>query len=209
MTRRAARSSARRSRSASPRRFCGGVGRVAAEPDAPSAARARRGGLVRNLQLGVGKSVIVDLPEEAAEIYVGDPRIANAIVRTARRIYVSAIANGQTTIFALAGDGRKIAIIEVSVGRDVGELERLLDAAMPGNDIHVRTVANSIILTGTVASAVEAQKAIDIANGFVNDDAAAASVLDLGRGPGVSAAPDERDGRQGHQLARPSAASTR
>jgi len=32
----------------------------------------------KSLQLGVGKSVIVDLPEEAGEIYVGDPKIANA-----------------------------------------------------------------------------------------------------------------------------------
>jgi Pilus formation protein N terminal region len=32
--------------------------------------------VVKNLQLGVGKSVIVDLPQDAAEIYVGDPRIA-------------------------------------------------------------------------------------------------------------------------------------
>ena len=83
------------------------------------------------------------------------------------RIYVSAIANGQTTIFALGRDGRKIAIIEVSVGRDVGELSNLLNAAIPGNDIHVRTVADSIILTGSVASAGDAQKAIDIASGFV------------------------------------------
>jgi pilus assembly protein CpaC len=141
----------------------------AAEADSAAGARVAGGGLGRTLQLGVGKSVIVDLPEEAAEIYVGDPRVANAIVRSARRIYVSALANGQTTIFALAGDGRKIAVFEVSVGRDVVELVRLLDAALPGNDIHVRTVANSIILTGTVASAIEAQKAVDIANGFVND----------------------------------------
>jgi pilus assembly protein CpaC len=76
----------------------------------------------KNLQLGVGKSVIVDLPEEAGEIYVGDPKIANAIVRSAKRIYVSGVANGQTSIFALAKDGRKIETIEVSVGRDVGEL---------------------------------------------------------------------------------------
>ena len=86
----------------------------------------------RNLQLGVGKSVIVDLPEEAGEIYVGDPKIANAIVRSARRVYVSGVANGQTSIFALARDGRKIATIEVSVGRDVGELSALLNAAIPG-----------------------------------------------------------------------------
>ena len=78
----------------------------------------------KNLQLGVGQSVIVDLPEEAGEIYVGDPKIANAIVRSARRIYISGVANGQTSIFALAKDGRKIATIEVSVGRDVGGLTR-------------------------------------------------------------------------------------
>ncbi len=126
-------------------------------------------GAVRRLQLGVGKSVIVDLPREASEIYVGDPKIANAIVRSSTRIYVSAVANGQTTIFALAKDGRKIESLEVSVGRDVGELTRLLDAAIPNNDIHVRTVANSIILTGSVASAGDAQKAIDISSGFVSD----------------------------------------
>ena len=95
----------------------------------------------RNLQLGVGKSLIVDLPDDAAEIYVGDPKIANAIVRSARRIYVSAVASGQTTIFALGSDGRRIATIEISVGRDVGELTKLLSAAIPDNDIHVRTVA--------------------------------------------------------------------
>jgi pilus assembly protein CpaC len=139
----------------------------AAEPDLSHLMTNVSGQLVKNLQIGVGKSVIVDLPEEAAEIYVGDPRIANAIVRSAKRIYVSAIANGQTTIFALGRDGRKIAIVEVSVGRDVGELSNLLNTAIPGNDIHVRTVADSIILTGSVASAGDAQKAIDIASGFI------------------------------------------
>jgi pilus assembly protein CpaC len=121
------------------------------------------------LQLGVGQSVIIDLPEEAGEIYVGDPKIANAIVRSARRVYISGVANGQTSIFALARDGRKIATIEVSVGRDVGELSALLNAAIPGNEIHVRSVADKIILTGSVASAEEAQKALDIASGFVDD----------------------------------------
>ena len=143
----------------------------AAEPETPRLTASLSGSTVKNLQLGVGKSVIVDLPEDASEIYVGDPRIASAIVRSARRIYVSGIANGQTTIFALGREGRKIAIVEVSVGRDVGELKSLLNAAIPDNDIRVRTVANSIILTGSVASAGDAQKAIDIASGFITDTA--------------------------------------
>ena len=125
----------------------------------------------QHLQLGVGQSVIVDLPDEAGEIYVGDPTVANAIVRSAKRIYISAVANGQTSIFALGRDGRRIAVIQVSVGRAVTELLNLLNTALPGNEIHVRTVENTIILTGSVASAEEAQKALDIADGFVNDTA--------------------------------------
>ena len=144
----------------------------AADPNDSPRLSSASNPAARNLQLGVGKSVIVDLPEEAGEIYVGDPKIANAIVRSARRVYVSGVANGQTSIFALARDGRKIATIEVSVGRDVGELSALLNAAIPGNEIHVRTVADKIILTGSVASAEEAQKALDIASGFVNDSTA-------------------------------------
>jgi pilus assembly protein CpaC len=126
-------------------------------------------GSVTTLQLGVGRSVIVDLPEDAAEIFVGQPKVANAVVRSARRIYVSTLWPGQTSIFALAADGRKIAVLQISVGRDVGELAALLNASIPGNDIHVRTVAESIILTGSVASAGDAQKALDIASGFLSE----------------------------------------
>jgi pilus assembly protein CpaC len=144
----------------------------AGESDGSAILSSASDGAVKNLQLGVGKSLIVDLPEEAGEIYVGDPKIANAIVRSAKRIYVSGVANGQTSIFALAKDGRKIETIDVSVGRDVGELSVLLNTAIPGNEIHVRTVGDKIILTGSVASAEEAQKALDIASGFVDDSTA-------------------------------------
>ncbi len=134
------------------------------------------------LQMGVGQSVIRDLPEEAGEIYVGDPNVANAIVRTAKRIYISGVANGHTSIFALAKDGRRIAFFQVSVGRAIGELTALLNVAIPGNEIRVRTVENTIILTGSVASAEEAQKALDIASGFVNDSPTSTS----GTGPQIS-----------------------
>ena len=118
------------------------------------------------LQMGVGQSVIRDLPEEAGEIYVGDPNVAN----------------GHTSIFALAKNGRRIAFFQVSVGRAIGELTALLNVAIPGNEIRVRTVENTIILTGSVASAEEAQKALDIASGFVNDSPTSTS----GTGPQIS-----------------------
>ncbi len=141
---------------------------LSGDPASSSPSLSLAEGAVRSLQLGVGRSVIVDLPEDAAEIFVGEPKVANAVVRSARRIYISTLEAGQTTIFALAANGRKIAVLEISVGRDVGSLKELLDTAIPGNDIHVRTVAESIILTGSVASAGDAAKAIDIAQGYLS-----------------------------------------
>ncbi|MBV9703419.1 MAG: pilus assembly protein N-terminal domain-containing protein, partial [Methylobacteriaceae bacterium] len=51
----------------------------------------------RSLNMGVGKSVIIDLPQDAGEIFVGNPKVANAIVRSPRKLYVLAVDNGQTT----------------------------------------------------------------------------------------------------------------
>ena len=153
----------------------------AAEGDDFARMGAMSDATAQPLQMGVGQSVIRDLPEEAGEIYVGDPTVANAIVRTAKRIYISGVANGHTSIFALAKDGRRIAFFQVSVGRAIGELTALLDVAIPGNEIRVRTVENTIILTGSVASAEEAQKALDIASGFIND-----SPTSSGTGPQIS-----------------------
>ena len=120
----------------------------------------------RSIQMGVGKSVVLDLPRDATEIVVGNPAIANAIVRTPRKIYLMGAAQGQTTVFAVDAQGRQFAKYELSVGRDVGELGPLLKAAIPRSEIVARTVNDTIILTGHVASPADAQRAIDIAKGF-------------------------------------------
>ena len=94
--------------------------------------------------------------------------MANAVVRSARRLYVMAVGNGQTTIFALDKRGRQIATLELVIsGRDLTALKALLDTAIPSNDIKVSGISDSVILTGTVASASDAQKAEDIANAYV------------------------------------------
>lgn len=145
----------------------------AAVPAAPALAQQGYGvesgvsaTLSRRLQMGAGKTVIVDLPRDAAEIVVGNPKIANAVVRSARKLYVMGSESGQTTIIALDREGRQIANLEISIGRDVGELGPLLKAALPRSEIVARTVNDTIILTGSVSSPGEAIRAVDIAKGF-------------------------------------------
>jgi pilus assembly protein CpaC len=136
--------------------------------------------LARRFTMGVGRSIIIDLPRDAAEIVVANPAVANAVVRSPRKIFVLATGAGQTTMFALDQQGRQIANIELTIGRDVGELEQILKTALPKSQIVPRTINDTIILTGYVDSAGEAQQAVDIARGF-------ASKLSSAAAPGAAA----------------------
>jgi pilus assembly protein CpaC len=142
-----------------------GIGAVHAQEK----AEARYNGAVtpRRIAMGVGKSVIIDLPQDAAEIFVANPKVANAVVRSPRKLYVIGMDAGQTSVFAMDQQGRQIAALELSIGRDVGELQQILRAAMPAAAITARTVNDTIILTGAVDSIEDAQRAGDIAKGFV------------------------------------------
>jgi pilus assembly protein CpaC len=125
----------------------------------------------RHLDLAIGKSIIIELPRDASEIFVGNPKVASAVIRSARRLYLIAAEVGQTTIFAMDKDGQRIASLDLSVGRDLDELRRILSAAVPGNDVRVSAINDNVVLTGSVADAAEAQKVADIANAFVGTTA--------------------------------------
>jgi pilus assembly protein CpaC len=143
--------------------------------------------VARRISMGVGKSIILDLPRDAAEIFVGNPKVANAVVRSARKLYIIGMDGGQTTIFAMDAAGRQIANIEISIGRDIGELDRILKTAIPKSNVMLKTVNDTIILTGTVDSAGEAQQALDIAYGFVGQAGSAAGAGTLGNSAAAGA----------------------
>jgi len=141
--------------------------RNSASTPAPPVLSVPPGSRQQKITMAVGKSIIVDLPSDAAEVFVGKPEVANAVVRSPRRLYVMALAKGPTTIFAMDKDGRQIAILSINVNdRDIGELQGILKTVMPDNDIRVQAVDDSVILIGTVSSAVDAQRALDIATAY-------------------------------------------
>jgi pilus assembly protein CpaC len=121
----------------------------------------------RRLDLSIGRSLIVELPRDAKEVFVANPKVANAVVRSARKLFVIGIADGSTSMFVMDAEGRQITALEIEVGRDLNVLRHTLRSAMPGADIQVKPAGNSILLVGSVANASEATQAMDIANAFV------------------------------------------
>ena len=144
---------------------------LAQAADAPEPAGQQENGPTRRLNMGVGRSIIIDLPRDASEIFIGNPKVAQAVVRSPRKLYLIGAEPGQTTIFALDKAGRQIVTLEMSVGRDTQDLDRLLKTAFPTSSIVVRSANDTIILTGAIDSAREAQQAVDMAAGYLGQSA--------------------------------------
>jgi pilus assembly protein CpaC len=123
--------------------------------------------LARKVDLSIGRSLIIDLPRDAKEVFVANPKVANAVVRSTRKLFIIGMDNGATSIFVMDTEGRQIATLEVNVGRDLNVLRQTLRTAMPQAQIDIRPAGGSVLLTGMVASPAEAQQAVDIANAFV------------------------------------------
>ncbi|MPZ55795.1 MAG: BON domain-containing protein [Rhizobiales bacterium] len=115
------------------------------------------------IPLGIGKSMVVDLSREVKDVLVADPKIANAVVRSARRAYLIGVAVGQTSIFFFDAQGQQIAGFDIAVKRDLNGIRAALAQAIRQARIRVEPLgADGIILTGTANSAAEAQQAYDI-----------------------------------------------
>ncbi|WP_374730419.1 type II and III secretion system protein family protein [Salinarimonas sp.] len=128
---------------------------------------AGEGAVARRVDVAVGKSVIVELPADAREVFVANPAVANAVVRSTRKIFLIGQAAGATSVFAFDAEGRQIASLDVDVGRDLVALRDTLRRTLPGSTVEVQAAGESIVLTGAVSSALEAQRAVDIAQAFV------------------------------------------
>jgi pilus assembly protein CpaC len=117
----------------------------------------------RFLSLGVGKSIVIDLPRDIKDVLVADPKIANAVVRSAQRAYIIGAAVGQTNIVFFDSAGQQIAAYDIAVKRDLNGARAALKQIMPNSDIQIDGLGDGVVLTGTVTSPIEAQQANDLA----------------------------------------------
>jgi pilus assembly protein CpaC len=137
---------------------------VAADYSLAAASASTEGQLnARPLSLGVGKSVVIDLPRDVKDVLVADPKIANAVIRSAQRAYIIGAAVGQTTIVFFDSSGQQIAAYDIAVKRDLNGLRTALKQLLPNSDIQADGLGDGVMLTGNVATPIEAQQAGDLA----------------------------------------------
>ncbi|WLP53858.1 type II and III secretion system protein family protein [Agrobacterium fabrum] len=124
-------------------------------------------GIRKRLKLGLNKALVIDLPEDAHDILVADPSLADAVTRTSRRIYLFGKMVGQTNIFIFGDGGREIVSLDLEVERDISGLEANIRRFIPESDIKVEIVSDNIVLTGSVRTPQDSARAVQLADAFL------------------------------------------
>jgi pilus assembly protein CpaC len=125
------------------------------------------GAASQTLALPMGKSASIDLPVDARDVLVTNPGVADVVLRSPRRISVLGLKEGGTDAVFFDAAGRRILSLNVHVDIDTTAVSEVINRLLPGASVHAEGINGSIVLGGQVATASDADKAVQIARAEV------------------------------------------
>jgi pilus assembly protein CpaC len=162
----------------------GAVGGASAETLASSAGVIRvnvsdQGGGSQNIAIPHGKSAIIELPVDVRDVLVTDPKVAEAVLRTPRRIYVMGVKAGSTDAVFFDAGGRRILSLNIRVDQDFGAVAQTIGRLIPTASVHVENINDSLVLSGRVANLSDADSAVKIAQQFTTKPEQVVNMLSI------------------------------
>jgi pilus assembly protein CpaC len=134
----------------------------------------------KHFSLPLNKAVIIELDRDARDVIVGNPAIADAVVKTPRRIFLMALKVGQTSAIFADADGHQIANLEITVGSDVADLNEEMLRQLPGANARAEALNDNIVLSGSVVNVQQASRAEALAEVFAGDPKKVVNNLSIG-----------------------------
>ncbi|MFL6765977.1 MAG: type II and III secretion system protein family protein, partial [Sphingomicrobium sp.] len=144
------------------------IGTVAAA--APAAAQPTAARPAETVNLSKGTGTLVRLSEPMSDVFVANDSIADVQVRSSSQLYVFGKAQGETTVYATAKNGRVVYAANVRVGNNISSVGEMLHLAMPDASIQATPMNNLVLLTGTVANPDDVAEAQRLTQAYVGTE---------------------------------------
>ncbi|MGH9806468.1 MAG: type II and III secretion system protein family protein, partial [Terriglobia bacterium] len=139
----------------------------AAEVEHGSYLHIAAGVKAQPVRLGLNKSMIIELPREVRDVMVSNPQKIDAVMQSATRAYLIGKDSDEANVIFIDKGGNQVATLEVSVERDLSQLDDLLTRLIPGSKIHIDAIGERTVLTGTVPNPIDASRACEIVTAFL------------------------------------------
>lgn len=121
------------------------------------------------LLLEAGKGTLLRLSEPASTVFVANPEVVDAISQSPRLVYLSARQPGETVIYAVNARDEILYSTVVRVSHDLSLLQDAIARASGDASIRVDSFGRSLILSGTVDSAAQAETIYRLATRFAGE----------------------------------------
>jgi pilus assembly protein CpaC len=151
----------------------------AAEPGVLHVDLSTNGGAAKSLNLPFGKSAVVDLPADVRDVLVTNPAVADAVLRSRRRISVLGIAPGDTDAVFFDDAGKRMLTLDIHVSKDASGLSDAIGRLLPGSQVRVESVNDTLVLAGEVSNSADADKVRRLAERFVTKPEQVVSLLTI------------------------------
>jgi len=125
----------------------------------------------KSVDLVVGTGQLIRVDQEFSSLFVANPDVADIEVKSPRLMYLTGVGVGETTLFAVDDNDTVLMSTNIRVTHNLGALRSGIAKVAPGQKVSVATVDQSLVLTGTVATADEATNVLQVASQFVDDPA--------------------------------------
>ena len=124
---------------------------------------------VNEIELPVGKSVVLNTDAPIKRVSLTTPDIADALVMAPQQVLIHGKAPGTISLFVW-GTAGGITGYDIVVRRDLSELEERMSQLFPGEPITVASSGTDVVISGTVSTKYVVDKAAAVTAGYVESE---------------------------------------
>lgn len=118
------------------------------------------------MRLTAGKSMLLQLSENAERLSVGNPDVADVVLINPREIYLLGKKSGHTNLLVWTAQG-STTLRDISVGADTDSLHAKLREYVPSaENLRVDSVADTLVLSGRVSDGMKVQRLMALTEAF-------------------------------------------
>ena len=120
------------------------------------------------IDLPKGRSAVIDLPADAGDVFVSNPNVTDAVLRTPRRVFIMGVNAGVSDVLFFDGNGRQILNLSVRVDAATDELSDTVHRLFPNTHVDVQSLNGQVVLSGMAADDAQADQILRLAQSFAD-----------------------------------------
>ena len=122
--------------------------------------------LAAPVQLTIGKSLLLKLPDAAQRISVGNPEVADVTLIHPKELYLLGKKSGTTNLLVWSANGQT-TLRDLHVGLDVEALQAQLHALVPTDPpLKVSRLADNLVVSGLVSDGMKVKRIMALSEAF-------------------------------------------